>query len=108
MHSRLAVASLASAVATNPDSVSICKIINSEREKTNREKEEVERKRESGCWTEKEGMLSQIDRQSIMERIIVRGTNLEILSSSDLVIRTSMMQSDNESMSVSVNRNDGR
>ena len=35
----------------------------------------------------------------------MRGTNLEILSSFDLIITTSIMQNDNESMSVSVNRN---
>ena len=32
-------------------------------------------------------------------------TNLEVLSSFDLIITTSIMKSDNESMSVSVNRN---
>ena len=37
----------------------------------------------------------------------MRGTNLEILSSFDLIV-TSMMQSDDESMSVSADRNDHR
>ena len=35
-------------------------------------------------------------------------TNREVLSSLDLIITTSIMQSDNESMSVSVNRNGHR
>ena len=42
-----------------------------------------------------------------MERISIRGTNLEILSSFDLII-TSMDVEYNESMSVSVNRNGHR
>ena len=43
--------------------------------------------------------------ERIMERISMRGTNLEISSSFDLIITTSIVQSDNESMSVSANRN---
>ena len=45
-------------------------------------------------------------RERIMEKISMRRTNLEVLSSFDLIV-TSIMQSDDddESMNVSVNRN---
>ena len=51
---------------------------------------------------------SKTQKERIMERISMRGTHLEILSSFDLIITTSIMQSDNESMSASVNRNGHR
>ena len=45
-----------------------------------------------------EGQSWGLDRERIMERIGMR-TNLGILCSFDLIITTSIMQSDNESMS---------
>ena len=44
--------------------------------------------------------LKSSGQEGITERISMRGTNLEILSSFDLIITTSIMQSDNESISV--------
>ena len=42
------------------------------------------------------------ERERIMERISMRGTQLEVLSSFDLFITTSLMQTGDESVSVSV------
>ena len=46
-------------------------------------------------------------RERVMEKLSMRRTNLEVLSSFDLIV-TSIMQIDNESMSVCVNRNGQR